>query len=313
MLHRIETLVLILSLLQTCRAVARPALSCSLNCNTGVCKILPGQGERCVCPPQFSGPKCENFRCSQFCRNKGQCYVDLLAAKTPDTQPVPRCNCPPQWTGERCETPVNMCEGRCYNGGTCYTVTAGEPQCSCKLGFAGSRCQDCSKLQCKNGGVCVRNDNKESCQCSAGYQGKNCEKSDCDNFCMNFGTCILTPTGPWCTCAPGFAGIRCEQDACFQHCRNGGTCRIGTKQPECQCPPFYSGRRCEIDLCSSKNPPPECANVKQCGCLNNGTCEVRSGFEVCKCPNLWGGSKCDVSFTIVFEEFVFKKIFFRSI
>lgn len=288
-------------ILQTCRATIITTPTCNLQCNTGVCKIVFGQGPRCICPPQYSGAQCEIFRCSVFCKNKGLCYVDLLSSKTPDAQPPLRCNCQPQFTGERCEIPVNMCDGRCFNGGTCYGTRPGEPQCNCQPGFHGSRCQDCSKFECKNGGVCFRNETKEICQCSAGYRGDNCEVSDCDNFCSNFGKCVLTPTGPRCTCASGFAGPRCDQDACFQHCQNGGTCRIGTKQPECICPPLYSGRRCEISTCLGS----QCGTMKPCECKHNGSCEIRSGNHVCKCPDVWGGEICDVS---VFKKNISRRI-----
>ncbi|KAB0803781.1 hypothetical protein PPYR_00751 [Photinus pyralis] len=276
----------------TCQAVSTSATACSLNCNTGSCKIIPGQGPKCICPPKYAGVHCEQYRCSQFCRNKGMCYIDLLSPKTPDTPPPLGCNCPPQWTGERCEIPVNMCENYCYNGGTCFNPRPDQLHCNCPPGFTGARCQDCAHLECKNGGVCTRTENFSNCHCPIGYFGQSCEKSDCDHYCVNSGSCKLTPTGPWCTCQPGFVGLRCEQNACFQHCQNGGTCRIGTKQLECVCPPLYSGRRCEINQCLLPNPLPDCRN--HCGCQNNGTCEVRADMEVCKCTSLWGGSKCEI-------------------
>lgn len=115
-------------------------MECPLNCKSGVCKIEKGVGPKCVCPPQYTGEHCEHYVCSEYCMNKGMCYIDYLSAKTPDSQAPLKCNCPPQWTGERCETPVNVCSNHCFNGGTCYVPPPpGVAQCSCKPGFTGSR------------------------------------------------------------------------------------------------------------------------------------------------------------------------------
>ena len=75
---------------------------CDLNCKQGECKLglsgpyckfsflsahencfglyykcqcwLPGQ-----CAPMYEGPRCEKYRCSGFCLNKGLCYQDVTA------------------------------------------------------------------------------------------------------------------------------------------------------------------------------------------------------------------------------------------
>lgn len=115
-------------------------MECPLNCGMmGLCKMEKGV-PKCVCPPQYTGEHCEHYVCSEYCKNKGMCYVDYLSAKTPYSQAPLRCSCPPQWTGERCEIPVNVCSNRCFNGGTCYVLPPpGVPQCSCKPGFTGLR------------------------------------------------------------------------------------------------------------------------------------------------------------------------------
>nr|XP_008195317.2 PREDICTED: LOW QUALITY PROTEIN: prolow-density lipoprotein receptor-related protein 1 [Tribolium castaneum] len=268
----------------TCKAVASRTPNCPLNCNSGTCKIVQGQNPKCFCPAQYTGPRCEHFRCSQYCKNKGMCYVDLAAPQSPDSLPPLRCNCAPQWTGERCETPVNLCDGRCYNGGTCFTPKPEMPVCNCPSGFTGSRCQNCAQLVCQNGGVCV----KDTCKCPVGYSGRHCEIS----FCGKNGKPITTSSGLKCSCLPGFGGEKCEQDRCYQHCQNGGTCRMGTKQPECDCPAFFGGRRCEIDLCTGGEPPKGCA--KRCVCGNGGSCVIMNGRPVCKCQRPWGGLKCEI-------------------
>lgn len=138
---RIEQVSLLILLLQDCK------MKCPLDCKSGVCKIEKGVGPKCVCPPQYTGEHCEHYVCSEYCKNKGMCYIDYLSAKTPESEAPLRCNCPPNWTGERCETPVNVCSSshRCFNGGKCVyhsplSHTSSVVQvCVCKPGFTGSR------------------------------------------------------------------------------------------------------------------------------------------------------------------------------
>lgn len=219
------------------------------------------------------------------------CYVDLLLHESHEQPPL-RCNCLPQWSGERCETPVNVCEGRCHNGGTCYTTRAGLPVCNCKSEFSGHRCQICAKLECLNGGVCSKANGEEKCACPDGYEGLKCEIESCNFSCGDHGTCITDANlKPYCKCVHGYSGQRCEHDACYNHCLNGGSCKIGVKQPECICPPFYSGRRCEIDLCKNNSLSINCTD---CKCAHNGSCVNHGEVKVCKCTDTWGGDKCQV-------------------
>ncbi|RZC36598.1 hypothetical protein BDFB_006986, partial [Asbolus verrucosus] len=269
-------------------AISSRSPSCPLNCNAGTCKIVQDRGPICICPAQYTGSRCEHYRCSQHCKNKGMCYVDLAAPHPTDSQPPLRCSCSPQWTGERCETPVNLCEGRCFNGGTCFVPKPGLPVCNCRAGFAGPRCQNCAGLACENGGVCAKEGPKETCKCPRGYRGRSCETS----VCGKNGAPVVTPGGIRCSCSPGYAGDNCEQVSCYQLCQNGGVCRTGGKQPECECPRFYGGRRCEVDLCAGPEPPEECAD--KCTCRNNGTCVVVSRKPVCKCTDTYGGLNCEV-------------------
>ena len=256
--------------------------------------MTPGQAPKCHCPVEYTGSRCEHYRCSQHCKNKGMCYVNLAVPVSPDSLPPLRCNCAPQWTGERCETPVNVCEGRCYNGGTCFIPKPGIPVCNCPSGFSGSRCQNCAQLVCENGGVCAKGEHKDTCKCPVGYMGRHCENS----VCGKNGTPVPTAMGVKCSCLPGYGGDKCEQDKCYQHCFNGGTCRMGAKQPECVCTKFYGGRRCQVDLCDGTLAAPEGCGVL-CNCLNNGTCVVMGGKSVCRCFKPWGGAQCEVSKTIV--------------
>lgn len=186
-------------------------------------------------------------------------------------EPQLKCICPPHYTGEHCETPVNVCKNQCFNGGICIISYAGVPQCTCKSGFTGSRCQNCAKLSCMNGGTCVKDDGKEKCLCTVGYYGKSCE----------------------------------HQSTCSQYCQNGGTCRVGAKQPSCICPPLYTGKKCEIDLCANNEPGCE----QRCSCKNQGVCQTIGQREICSCKDMWGGEHCEVSFFIVLQFEVFISFF----
>lgn len=230
--------------------------SCPLYCHLGTCQIT-STGPKCICPPLYEGARCQVYRCSQYCKNKGMCYFDHLSLLPASIPPLKvrnihvknfsryisefsgtiyqerkkclklcilfQCNCPPQWTGERCETPVRLCDGRCYNGGSCST-RLGFPKCNCPPGFTGSKCENCLQLTCQNGGICSKNEiGIEVCRCQPGYLGAKCEKSQCDNYCKNNGTCSLNSVaGPQCSCSVGYNGKKCEQDACKDHCKNGG-------------------------------------------------------------------------------------------
>lgn len=50
--------------------------ACSLDCNLGVCVTNERGVATCQCPPMYDGERCERFRCSGYCRNKGVCYPD---------------------------------------------------------------------------------------------------------------------------------------------------------------------------------------------------------------------------------------------
>jgi len=52
-------------------------------------------------------------------------------------------------------------------------------QCLCPAVYSGTNCgrlQDqCTGIECLNGGICIRNETTLMCLCAKGYEGDNCE------------------------------------------------------------------------------------------------------------------------------------------
>lgn len=273
-----------------------PTPTCPLYCNTGTCKLIQNEGPKCICPPLYTGEYCEHYRCSQYCRNHGRCYIDSQASQSLDSLPPLRCKCPIQFTGERCEKPADFHkDGYCFNGGT-YTAEIplhSYRPCSCKPGYSGPRCRDCETLKCQNGGVCkLDNNNKPNCDCLLGYKGRSCEIS----MCGPHGKPKITSDGVRCQCMSGYKGEKCEIGKCNVHCQNGGSCHIldDTNEHGCICPNFFVGHRCELDLCESAYPPSGCQ--AKCTCQNNGKCVNVQGRTLCKCLPNWAGPQCEVNY-----------------
>uniref|UniRef100_A0A671S9X1 Low density lipoprotein receptor-related protein 1Ba n=1 Tax=Sinocyclocheilus anshuiensis TaxID=1608454 RepID=A0A671S9X1_9TELE len=81
---------------------------CHHYCENSKGCTLSGSGHvECVCPTRYEGPKCETDRCLR-CRG-APCIVD---EETGDVA----CNC----TNGRIAASCQLCDGYCYNGGTCH-------------------------------------------------------------------------------------------------------------------------------------------------------------------------------------------------
>ncbi|TKS67473.1 Prolow-density lipoprotein receptor-related protein 1 [Collichthys lucidus] len=119
--------------------------------NGGTCMGSPLGKPTCRCPVGFSGPFCERRICDNYCLNGGTCDV------TQGNQPV--CRCMAEYTGDRCLYPsiisspssctngriapsCQLCDGYCYNGGTCHLdPDTNLPFCQCSANWAGTQCE----------------------------------------------------------------------------------------------------------------------------------------------------------------------------
>lgn len=279
--------------LSVCRSNGNTQI-CPLHCNQGLCKIINGQ-PKCKCTIDYDGDFCEHYRCSNFCKNHGVCYVDASHIKmyNDSVKPPLKCNCPPNWTGEHCEIPTVNCTSPCYNG-VC-SVKYGVESCVCAAGFTGDECQHCDDLQCENGGICRKNDlGNAQCECTKDFKGVRCESSPCEGFCSGHGQCTIHLGRPQCDCDAGYWGRQCESEECTDYCRNGGTCTISpTNDKNCECMPNYYGQRCE----NYQEPNPnDCTGFE---CENGGICHIIKGQAYCNCSAQFTGAHCQVSFFLV--------------
>lgn len=270
---------------------------CPLQCNQGLCKMVNGE-PKCKCTIDFEGEFCELYRCSNYCKNRGVCYVDAahFKAANDSSKPPLICKCPSSWMGDRCEVPVANCSSPCYNG-VC-TVKFGEEICICSAGFKGSTCQHCDELQCENDGICRKDHlGNARCECTKDFKGIRCENSPCEGFCSGHGECTLHLGSPQCDCDQNYWGRQCESEECTDYCQNGGTCTINPVNDKiCECVPNYSGQRCEI---FRELGPNDCSGFF---CDNGGTCHVIKNEAYCNCTAQFTGTNCQVQVLMRFGQ-----------
>eukprot|EP00606_Chrysophyceae_sp_TOSAG23-5_P000871 GSChrysophyteH2.ASY1.ANO1.62.1 assembled CDS len=90
----------------------------------------------------------------------------------------------------------------------------------------GGECVDEVLRGCYNNGTCVA---PNTCECSEGWTGYNCNTPVCQQTCLHGGNC--TQPGI-CTCERGWTGDVCTEPLCAQDCLNDGVC---IAPDTCQC------------------------------------------------------------------------------
>ncbi|KAL2090378.1 hypothetical protein ACEWY4_015066 [Coilia grayii] len=261
----------------------------------------------CVCPPGFTGPRCETAvdHCTPNpCRNRAICRRGMHG---------PACFCVPGFQGALCEVEVDECVSQpCRNGATCLNKI-GRFLCLCRAGFTGVSCElqidECQSQPCLNGGRCHDYVDGFSCTCAAGFQGDRCEVDvdECgEQSCQHGAHCIDAINGFSCDCSDtGFMGLLCDVAVppCLSSpCLNAALCEETGTGYTCRCWPGFEGPRCEVDV-------NECASSP---CLNGGHClelswehlygsepdlpmtydpRLASGY-MCRCPPAFKGGFC---------------------
>ena len=127
----------------------------------------------------------------------------------------------------------------------------------CVTGFTGPDCQtvdNCVGVNCSGNGLCVNGVDSFMCNCSAGYNGSECEMNidNClSNPCASTGQCVDGVDSFTCSCDQGYTGQLCETDIdeCEGvDCSENGECLDGVGSFSCVCSPGYTGQLCEVDI-----------------------------------------------------------------
>ncbi|VDM62331.1 unnamed protein product [Angiostrongylus costaricensis] len=273
--------------------------------------------ERDPCPPEY-------------CSNGGRCYRNGSEFA---------CSCSSGFHGKHCELDIDECNMFPCAFGKCVNMI-GSYRCECDAGFIGKDCQvyrsgfECTATgpnACRNGGVCVSEDNNNTCVCPPMYHGLYCEKDvdECSisNPCENAGTCVNIDGGFQCLCTAAFEGELCNinKDDCKHHkCESGATCVDLTGSYRCECPHGKIGFFCQFnDPCLSMpclngrcigdsvtgnftcacgrgytgalcdKDIDECAEWGNALCYNGATCVNIAGTYTCECPPGVTGPSCD--------------------
>jgi hypothetical protein len=120
---------------------------------------------------------------------------------------------------------------------------------------------------CVHGGSCLDLDDHYKCNCTAGFEGVNCE-IDIDECASS--PCVINSTvnctdlvnGVHCHCQPGFSGAFCQLDideCASSPCVINSTvnCTDLVNGVHCHCQPGFSGAFCQLVVVSTL-PPPTC-------------------------------------------------------
>ena len=147
----------------------------------------------------------------------------------------------------------------------------------------------CKPFPCQNNGTCIVHVNDYSCDCVAGYTGKDCGTevitSECSsNPCQNGGNCIEHVNGYSCDCVAGYTGKDCGTEVIVSECsptpcQNGGNCIDHVNGYSCDCVAGYTGKDCGTEVIVSECSPTPCQNGGNCiDHVNGYSCDCVAGY-----------------------------------
>ena len=148
----------------------------------------------------------------------------------------------------------------------------------------------CDGHQCKNGGLCVPNNQSYSCTCSKEFSGPFCETDIIDSCQSNpciFGNCLDKFHGYDCQCYKDVTGQRCETylGGCSRKPCKYGDCVPMLSGYRCECAAGYTGSNCEYEVNECFSSP----------CGAHGRCIDRVNNYTCLCDRDHTGRNCHVS------------------
>ncbi|XP_071150392.1 prolow-density lipoprotein receptor-related protein 1-like [Mytilus edulis] len=282
----------------TCSKPKNPSLCKGLCENGGTCVIMNGR-RTCKCQKGFTGTRCEQCT-SLMCYNGGTCrHSDSNSLQRTCVnedcyiQSAVYCVCQSGYDpASQCST-ASCKNYTCSVNQVCKLDKEGLPQCVCKEGYSGDKCDPpvveshCEK-GCKNGGTCKLKANSidYACSCPPHYGGTYCQTAEniCAGHCSNNGTCLLVNNSPKCSCNEYFTGSKCETCLCL----NNGICKSDQNKFYCSCPGNYSGKICNASACGDY-----CFNDGQCTKCNKDSSTGRYKCSACSCTNGFGGERCE--------------------
>lgn len=176
---------------------------------------------KCQCITGFAGEFCQDIECD--CSNNGIC-VDGA------------CKCFANYTGLDCSEMVPQISYICSNRGDFNYETK---TCVCHSGWLSA---DCSL-----GANCL---DKLCTACKNGWKGVDClvkAPLECDIRCNQHGICV----NGTCNCSPGYQGRNCDINTCPKACSSNGICEKSTSQYtkyQCLCDQGWTGQACDVPI-----------------------------------------------------------------
>ncbi|XP_071403359.1 low-density lipoprotein receptor-related protein 1B-like, partial [Centroberyx affinis] len=134
--------------------------------NGGTCDVSQGNQPVCRCMAEYTGDRCLYHICHHYCVNSRACTLSSSG--------YVECVCPARFEGNKCE--VDKCL-RCHGAPCLINEETGDVVCNCTNGRIAPSCQLCDGY-CYNGGTCHLDPdtNLPFCQCSANWAGTQCER-----------------------------------------------------------------------------------------------------------------------------------------